>query len=257
MQAYRQSRRVVCGATALLIAIVCLAVPADAKRARFGFGGIGGSGGGSVERVYTLPRSAELQMPDGRPVDIGRIVGGSKNGTLVGYVGSTREYLNLPQDAMDELVGHAGFANVAALQKHLDDKKQAFDAERKSAVANAIARKERMKPSAAMEPRQDSGVTDRASAGTDWLSLVSNLLSVAAVFLMIGYCLHRACRWVRPVQATVAVAAPEVVQRLEGGRRMSARVSAFETAKPVATPAVAAARVARGPQGATPAFGRR
>jgi hypothetical protein len=75
--------------------------------------------GGKVELVQDLPNIEDLQLPDGRYVDIGRIRGTELHGQLVGYVGSSREYLEADDAMLAELVQYVGFGTLSSFRDHL------------------------------------------------------------------------------------------------------------------------------------------
>ncbi len=188
------------GLVVVVALLAGLADPSEARRVRFGSSG--GSSSGSIEKVYELPRIPELTMPDGRSIDIGRIKGGKDDGKLVGYVGPGREYLNLPYEAMTELVGHAGFDSVEALERHLAAEKEArieaHKAEREAKGARGAEAAEEKRRKRA-EARQAAGVPaggeeqrntrtgDRqSSTGVGYFGGILALIVIVIVFVFAG-----------------------------------------------------------------------
>ncbi len=238
----------------LLAMLLCAAAPAEARRLRLSGGSLGG--GATVEKVYDLPRSPELQMPDGRPIDIGRIRGGAMNGTFVGYVGSSREYLNLPAEMMDELVGHAGFTDMPAFEKHLADKQQTLEDKRKADAAAATERKHKAlaaaRERAALRSKSETGADALADEGTEnsgASSFWTTMLAIGLQILILIVAVRRIYRWMFPVSqmARADTAAPAVAAVLNNAKRPSRTLASADDA----APAPAARR------GAIPAFGRR
>ena len=102
-------------ALAMLFALGVFATAADARGFRLGGLGLNER----IEKVYDLPRIDDLKLPDGRYIDIGRIYGGSNDRKLIGYAGSSSEYLNLPSEVMAGLVKVAGFSSQGDWVKEL------------------------------------------------------------------------------------------------------------------------------------------
>ena len=239
----------------LLALIVATTVPAEARRLRLSGGSLGG--GATVEKVYDLPRTPELQLVDGRPIDIGRIRGGTKAGTFVGYVGSSREYLNLPANIMDELVGHAGFTDMSAFEKHLADKTRAVDEKRKADAATAAERKQlaltAARERAALRAHgigDGAALADDGTAGSGSGSFWTILLAIGLQVLILFVAIRRVYRWLCPPRQTARadIEAPAVAAVLNNAKRGSRTAQSDEAA-----PAPRATRNLSG----TPAFGRR
>ncbi len=219
-------------ALTIVVALIAIAVPAEAKRIRFGSGSTGG-GSTKVEKIFDLPRIPDLQLPDGRYIDIGRISGGKKAGTLVGYVGSSREFLNLPADAMRELVRIAGFEDVPAFEKHLADKLQAETKSRGDA-AGGNGRRRATANGTEVEVANDADANDgvsKAHVKTPILSdaAIDQGLVLAIGFLpvmLLGFGAFKLYRWIKPpvggrANAGRTVSTADAMSRLgRGGRTL-------------------------------------
>jgi hypothetical protein len=201
------------GICALVFAIVAFAGSSEARRLRFGATTMGG-GATMVVRVHELPRIPELQLPDGRYVDIGMMKGGSKDSTLVGYVGSQREYLNLPLDTMTDLVRIAGFDDVTAFKRQIAERQKSTDVK-----AVAMANRARtQKTHEQNDPTQSDVTVANATSRTTKAPLLSDaaidsiLMSAIAMapLLLIGFGSFKIYRWINPPVGGKANAGPAV-----------------------------------------------
>ena len=101
-------RRMQCIAVGLLLAgTIVLASPTIASALELSGSLVEVGPGEALVKVHTLPRSRELALPDGRPIDLGYRFG-ADGGVWVAYVGDPSAYLPLTAEQVDEVVQLAG-----------------------------------------------------------------------------------------------------------------------------------------------------
>jgi hypothetical protein len=185
--------------------------------------------GGKVELVQDLPNIEDLQLPDGRYIDIGRIRGSHLHGTLVGYVGSSSEYVEASDAMLAEMVQYVGFGTLQDFKEHLERTKPLGEAPAATAEAEAAAVDKAEIVAAVVAPP--------AAASWSWQTVV-----IYTCLALIG--------------GSILLS---VVMRLRGGKDeaasayaavQSTRVNAVRTASARAAPAPARAAASRSPSAA-------